>query len=255
MRMPWIGREAIRGGFAAVVIASCAACSGNATTSSPSAAPTPSASAAPIASASPSRPSTDPRPSATEGDCKLPQPPPGPGTLTTTNADLRADLPEGYRQINLAVYRRALAASISQMTPDARKGSEALLGLIDSGEIRAIAQGRSGVGCAVAAIFVQDREDTSLEKAFDAWRAERDAVSTRYEVLSTNSVRLPLGRATRLVARLLGRAPGAVPSRSVVYFVSIGHGRIVELNGTTPFADSGFDSLLDAIAESLRATP
>ena len=94
----------------------------------------------------------------------------------------------------------------------------------------------------------------SLEAAVAAWREEREGRSAQYEVMSRKSVRLSVGPAIRILVGVKGRASGATIGRAIVYLVRLDDRGVVELNGGAPFGDTGFDALVDATAESLRAT-
>jgi hypothetical protein len=176
--------------------------------------------------------------------------------LTSTEPNLRVDLPDGYRGIELSVYRRALSGSAAQQSdPAAKRDLEATIRLIDTGQIRGIGYGRARTGCAHNVItFRIPPPADSLEAAVAAWREEHEGRSAQYEVMSRKSVRLSVGPAIRILVGVKGRSSGATFGRAIVYLVRLDDGEVVELNGGAPFADTGFDALLDAIAESLRAT-
>jgi hypothetical protein len=230
----------------ALVALSLATCGGSAITSSPS------AQAAAISSPPSAPPSV--APSSPASNCNLPAPPAGGSTMTTTKPALHADLPEGYRQLDIADYRRQLAAVAAQVSdPDVKKDFEKSVRLLDSGAILAVGQGRAPTACALVGIGLRIRDTAaSLDRALAAWRGEHDALSTTYRILSRKTLRIGVGPALRMIVRLKGHLATSVASRSIVYLVLLEDHRVLEFGGTAPFSDTAVDPLLDAIVESLQ---
>jgi hypothetical protein len=240
--------------FAALILVSVTACGGSSQTPNASSAVPLSSSAATPSITSPG-PSGSLAPSASAGDCKLGALRTGPKTLSTTDPNISLDLPEGYRGVHLAVYRRALRASADQQSdPAAKRDLEATMRLIDTGEIRGVAYGLSGAVCAQDTMTLRIPKADSLDDAVAAWLEDREGRSAKYELMSRKSVSLSVGPATRLVVQIKSRTSGAPFGRSLVYFVRLEDGKVVELNGGAPFLDTGFDALVDATAESMRLT-
>jgi hypothetical protein len=238
----------------ALIVVSVAACGGSS--------PTPNATTAvPLSSSAATRSITPPGPSGSlapsaSAACKLGALRTGPTTLSTTDPDISLDLPEGYRGVHLAVYRRALRASADQQSdPAAKRDLEATIRLIDTGEIRGVAYGLSGAVCAQDTMTLRIPKADSLDDAVAAWLEERKGRSAIYEVMARKSIRLSVGPATRLAVQIKSRTSGAPFGRALVYFVRLEDSKVVELNGGAPFLDTGFDALVDATAESMRLTP
>jgi hypothetical protein len=238
----------------AALLVSLAACGCSSQTQNASTAVPLSSSAATPSITSPG-PSGSLAPSASAGDCKLGALRTGPTTLSTTDPDITLDLPEGYRGVHLAVYRRALGASADQQSdPAAKRDLEATVRLIDTGEIRGVAYGLSHAVCAQDTMTLRIPKAHSLDEAVAAWLEERKDRSATYEEMSRKSVSLSVGPATRVMVQIKSRTSGAPFGRALVYFVRLDGGKVVELNGGAPFLDTGFDALVDATAESMRLT-
>jgi len=245
--------RAVHAGIASFVIAALAVACNSTGSKTEAAAPSiiPSASASASVPASLGTRSIDPissmGPSASRDDRVA---------VAIEGTDLTLRLPTGWAAVPVSTLRTVAEAyaKASSVPEQGRRAYTEVIDRIDAGQVRLYAIGPSGFGPWQSTMIGEVIDGASLESQIEVVRVRQASVASPTST-ERSEVDLPIGHAVRVMKTAdppVGVGPGAVPARSIDYFVALDDGRILWLNSTGPVASTTFEAMIDEAIATLR---
>jgi hypothetical protein len=187
----------------------------------------------------------------------IPQPSPPseyPNVGRIEDPPLEIILPVGWRPYPIPTFRLVTASTANQATGTTKRILEGLLADIDSGRVRLVGSGPSGVDpWSGTMIVLINRGDASLADAVT--RIEKLTEGVAHTEVERRDAQLEVGQAVR-ISSVYPVPPdaraGSTASHVINYVIRLEDGQTMWVNATAPQAAKGFDVLVDQSVESLR---
>ena len=162
-------------------------------------------------------------------------------------------MPDGWQKMSPAALRSQLDAALSNGTAsgDIRDAWTWGRDEVDRGHVKAVIVGPSSVRPFTASVIMLVVDPP---KSLEAGAADvLAAMPSQFPRLSLQPVDLPIGDAIGATATF---APvGGSPSREVLLFTLLPDGRLLWLDAAAPAGDTGFETLVNGVQQSLVAAP
>lgn len=173
--------------------------------------------------------------------------------LAITGPDVAMNLPSGWQEMPIEQYGQLLAQAAAAIDdPRLTKATEWQAGLIEDGDMRSAAAGRSQPSGANASLVISVLPVAADLRTTVDFRLNEEAMnSVPFDVAELGETDLPIGPA--YCVGLLNDIDIGVPSQAIEYIAIEPGGKAISIVGTAPTSDTGFPDIVRSIALSMAA--